>query len=125
MPRPETTARQQRGPKPGRFRKGQSGNPAGRPRGARHKLTVLGEKILEADAAAIMAAVVVSAKGGDPTAMRLCVERLVPVRKGRPVAFSMPRLTTADDRGGCDRACGRTYGGWRTISRGSGCGRRA
>jgi hypothetical protein len=32
------------------FQKGQSGNPAGRPRGTRNKLTVLAESLFEADA---------------------------------------------------------------------------
>ena len=35
--------------------------------------------------------------GGDPTAMRLCIERLIPVRKGRPVVFDLPAIETAAD----------------------------
>ena len=38
-----------------------------------------------------------AAKNGDPTAMRLCVERLVPLRKGRPVVFDMLPVKTAAD----------------------------
>ncbi|HEV7910800.1 MAG TPA: DUF5681 domain-containing protein [Methylocella sp.] len=62
----------------------QSGNPAGRAQGSRTKSTLFAEAILENDREGIMDAVVNAAKNGDPTAMRLCVERLVPLRKGRP-----------------------------------------
>src|ERR1700730_10222968 len=79
------------------FKKGQSGNPAGPARGTRHKITMLAEKLLEDDRDAIVRAVIAAAKGGDPTAMRLCVERLVPLRKGRPVVFDLPAIETAAD----------------------------
>jgi hypothetical protein len=82
------------------FQKGQSGNPAGPAKGTRHKITMLAEKLLEDDRDAIVRAVIAAAKGGDPTAMRLCVERLVPLRKGRPVVFDMPPVKTAADIAG-------------------------
>jgi hypothetical protein len=79
------------------FKKGQSGNPAGRAQGSRSKSTLFAEAILENDREGIMDAVVNAAKNGDPTAMRLCVERLVPLRKGRPVVFDLPAIETAAD----------------------------
>ena len=82
------------------FKKGQSGNPAGPAKGTRHKITMLAEKLLEDDRDAIVRAVIAAAKGGDPTAMRLCVERLVPLRKGRPVVFDLPPVKTAADIAG-------------------------
>jgi Family of unknown function (DUF5681) len=89
---PDKTAPKQRG-----FQKGQSGNPAGRAQGSRTKSTLFAEAILENDREGIMDAVVNAAKNGDPTAMRLCVERLVPLRKGRPVVFDLPAIETAAD----------------------------
>ena len=65
-----------------RFQKGQSGNPSGKPPGTRARVTVLAEKLIEDQHDDIMKAVIERAKGGDPTAMRLCVERLIPARKG-------------------------------------------
>jgi hypothetical protein len=65
----------------GRFQKGLSGNPNGKPKGARARVTQLAEKLLDDDRDAIVRAVIAAAKGGDPTAMRLCIERLVPLRK--------------------------------------------
>jgi hypothetical protein len=61
---------------------------------------MLAEKLLEDDRDDIVRAVIAAAKGGDPTAMRLCVERLVPLRKGRPVVFDLPAVKTAADIAG-------------------------
>ena len=93
----EKSAKNQRG-RP--FQKGQSGNPGGKPPGTRARVTVLAEKLIEDQHDDIMKAVIERAKGGDPTAMRLCVERLVPVRKGRPVTFDLPPVKTAADIAG-------------------------
>ena len=81
----------------GRFQKGMSGNPSGKPKGARARVTQLAEKLLEDDRDDIVRAVIAAAKGGDPTAMRLCVERLIPARKGRPVVFDLPAIETPAD----------------------------
>ena len=37
------------------------------------------------------------AKRGDTTALRLCIERILPPRKGRPVLFHVPRIETVAD----------------------------
>jgi len=37
------------------------------------------------------------AKAGDTTALRLCMERIAPVRKGRPVNVNLPPIATAVD----------------------------
>jgi hypothetical protein len=34
---------------------------------------------------------------GDTTALRLCIERILPARKDRPVSFDMPRIETVAD----------------------------
>jgi hypothetical protein len=34
---------------------------------------------------------------GDTTALRLCLERIYPPRKSRPVALKLPAIETADD----------------------------
>lgn len=73
------------------------GNP-GRPRGARHKTTVAVEKLLDADAKAITRKAIDLAKGGDVTALRLCLERIAPVRRGRIIVVQdMPDVKTASD----------------------------
>lgn len=90
----ENSTGKQRG-KP--FRPGQSGNPSGKPKGARHAVTLMAEKLLEDDAAAIVRAVIDAAKGGDMVAARLVLERIAPPRKGRAVAFDLPHIETAAD----------------------------
>jgi hypothetical protein len=34
---------------------------------------------------------------GDPVALRICMERICPARKDRPVAFALPPINTARD----------------------------
>ena len=83
----ETTAPQQRGrPWP----KGTSGNPAGRPPGARHEALKALDAIGSEGAAEVMKKVVEAAKGGDMRAADILLRRLWPERKGRPVTLDMP-----------------------------------
>lgn len=81
----------------GRFRKGVSGNPAGKPKGARHRATVMLEKLMADDAEEIGRTVITAAKSGDMVAARLVLERLCPVRKGRPVVIDLPKVETVND----------------------------
>ena len=62
------------------FEKGESGNPAGRPRGSRNRATLLMEGLLADDAEAIGRKAIEMAKQGDMAAIRLCMDRLAPVR---------------------------------------------
>ena len=94
----ETAAAKQRRRGRGRpFERGQSGNPAGKPPGARHRITVLAETLMADDAEAVVRAVVAAAKGGDMTAARLILDRISPPRKGCPVSFKLPTVETAGD----------------------------
>jgi hypothetical protein len=79
------------------FQKGQSGNPAGRPRGSRNRSKILFQDRLDADVEEIADKVVALAKAGDIAAIRLCVDRLLPVRKGDPIEFELPPFETAAD----------------------------
>lgn len=90
MPAEKTDRKQ-----PGRpFKKGQSGNPAGKPKGARHKATRAVEALLEGEAEALTRKAVEKALEGDTMALRLCLERLCPPRKDRPLEpIKLPKLT--------------------------------
>jgi len=80
-----------------RFKPGQSGNPAGKPKGARHKTTLAVDALLDGEAENLTRKAVAMALGGDTVAMRLCLDRLAPPRRDRPVPFTLPKLDTAAD----------------------------
>jgi hypothetical protein len=79
------------------FKPGQSGNPHGRPKGARNRATIAAEILLDGEADALTRKAIDLAKQGDTTALRLCIERILPARKDRPVSFDMPRIETVAD----------------------------
>ncbi len=81
----------------GQFKPGQSGNPTGKPRGARHRATVAAEALLDGEAEALTRRAVELALEGDTTALRLCLERVLPPRKGRPINFTLPKMTNTGD----------------------------
>lgn len=93
MPTAKTTKKQSRQG----FRKGKSGNPSGRPQGSRNKATIALEALLEGEGEAITRKAVEKAKAGDMTAIRLCLERLIPIRKDAPISFKLPDMNCADD----------------------------
>ena len=79
------------------WKKGQSGNPAGKKPGTRHKATMLAERLLDGQAEELIQQCVQKALDGDSTAMRLCIERLVPPRKDRPVSLDLPQMKCVED----------------------------
>jgi hypothetical protein len=94
----DNAAAKQRRRGPGRpFRPGQSGNPAGKLKGMRHRATMLAEKLLDGEAEAMIRAIIEKAKQGDMIALRLCLDRIIPPRRDRPVVFKFPSLRSASD----------------------------
>ena len=83
----------------GRFRKGESGNRKGRPNGARNKATEAAELLLDGDgeAEALIRKAVELALEGDAGALRLCLERIIPPRRARPVKLGLPPVRGAAD----------------------------
>jgi hypothetical protein len=53
--------------------------------------------LLDGDTAAITRKAIEKALDGDMAALRLCVERVLPARRDRPVAFELPKIETAAD----------------------------
>jgi len=81
----------------GGFQKGQSGNPAGRPAGSRNKASLAVDALLDGEAEAITRKAIEMAKGGDTVALRLCLDRIAPPRRDRPIPFALPPIETASD----------------------------
>ena len=79
------------------WRPGESGNPGGRAKGSRNRATLAAEALLDGEAAALTRKAVDLALDGDVTALRLCLERILPPRKGRPIAFTLPQVTNSGD----------------------------
>jgi len=73
-----------------------SGNP-GKPKGARHKTTLLAEKLMQDDAENIVNAVLTAARAGDMTAARIVLDRIAPARRDNPVAFPLPKIKRPAD----------------------------
>jgi hypothetical protein len=80
-----------------KFKSGQSGNPSGRPKGTLNKATLVSLALLDGEAEALTRKVVELAKDGNLAALRLCLERLLPPRKDRPIIFTLPQLEGAED----------------------------
>ena len=87
-----------RGKQPGKpWPKGVSGNPAGRPTGSRHKASLAAEALFNGDAEKLTRKAISMALQGDAVAMRLCLERVCPPRRDRPLQFTLPTMKTAAD----------------------------
>jgi hypothetical protein len=83
----------------GRFQKGVSGNPKGKPKGKTAK-TVLAEKLLSKDIDAVIEVIRKAALDGDIAAAKLIVDKLIatPKSTGRMLSgFQLPILRTAED----------------------------
>lgn len=81
----------------GRWPKGVSGNPKGCAKGSRHKVTLAVQALLEGEAEGLTRKAIEAAMGGDMVALRLCMERICPAPKDRPVRMKMPKVESAAD----------------------------
>jgi len=93
-PYDEQSAQKQRG-RP--FEPGQSGNPNGRPKGARNKVTRAIEALIDGQGEAIAAKAVEKALQGDSPMQRALLSTLVPPRRERTVEFELPKIESAAD----------------------------
>ena len=78
------------------WKKGESGNPSGKPLGSRHKVTLAVEKLLDGEGEELTRKAIELALEGDLTALKLCLERICPPRKSRPINIELPNSKTAD-----------------------------
>jgi hypothetical protein len=81
------------------FAPGTSGNPNGRPKGARNKTTVAAEALLEGEAETLTRKLIDIAKEGDVSALRFWLERIFPARRDRVVTVDMPEIASVQDAG--------------------------
>jgi Family of unknown function (DUF5681) len=79
------------------FPKGKSGNPKGRPQGSRNKATIALEALISGEAERVVQTMIDAAKGGDVTAAKALLDRLIPPRKGRSIMVDLPRVESGAD----------------------------
>ena len=77
--------------------KGTSGNPKGPGTGSRNRASLLLDRMAEGEAEAVLASVLAAAKRGDMAAGKVLLDRIWPVRRGRPVRLELPEMRTAAD----------------------------
>jgi hypothetical protein len=82
---------------PGQWRKGQSGNPAGRPLGSRNRASLEMEGLLEGAVPRLTQQAIDRALEGSDNALKLCMQRVLPVMRSRPVAIALPAGATAEE----------------------------
>ena len=70
---------------------------SGRPKGARNRKSLALEALLDGEAEALTRTAIEKAFDGHGLALRLCMERIAPAPKDRPVVFSMPNIKSAKD----------------------------
>src|SRR6266849_6668284 len=90
----DNTAEKQRG-RP--FEPGQSGNPNGRPKGSRNRVSQAVEALIHGKAEALGAKAVDMALNGDASMLRALLSTLVSTRRDRTVEFELPKIETAAD----------------------------
>lgn len=69
----------------------------GRPKGVRHKVSLLAEKLMSDDVEGVVQTVIKAAKNGDMTAARLILERVSPPRKDAAISIDLPDINSMDD----------------------------
>jgi hypothetical protein len=90
---PENTGEKQ----DSRFVKGQSGNPSGRPKGALNHTTRAAIALLDGEIEAVTRKAIELALAGDMQAIKLVLERTIPVRKERPINIELPEINDISD----------------------------
>ena len=79
------------------FKPGQSGNPAGRPKGRRNRSSMAAEALLDGESESLTRRCIDLAMEGDPTALRVCLSRILPVKRERTIELDLPALEGSQD----------------------------
>jgi len=79
------------------FQPGQSGNLGGRPRGSLNKTTMAVQALLDGEAESLTRVAVEKSLAGDLVALKLCLSRILPVKRERTIQLDLPPLEGSQD----------------------------
>lgn len=79
------------------FERGQSGNPAGRPRGARNSSTLLAQALVADATDELVQRFIAEARNGNMPALLLAIKRILPQCRPPPLQFKLPTLESPAD----------------------------
>ena len=80
------------------FQPGVSGNPKGRPKGSCNKATLMAQALFDEKGEAVVSKITdLAVEEGNLTALKICIDRLLPPLKSCPVYFALPEIKTAKD----------------------------
>ena len=82
---------------PNRWKKGQSGNPKGRPAGSRNKASLAVENLFLDEQERLSRRCIKLAMRGNVQALKLALERICPPRKDLPIKVNLPKVKTVED----------------------------
>ncbi|EFL51839.1 conserved hypothetical protein [Solidesulfovibrio fructosivorans JJ]] len=80
-----------------RFEPGQSGNPAGKPKGCRSRATMAAQALIDGKGKEVVEKALDLALAGDGPVLRAILDRLCPVKRDAPVSISLPSMETPAD----------------------------
>lgn len=78
--------------KPWQFKPGQSGNPAGKPKGTLAKATLIAQNLTAGRIKGIVEATITAAEKGDVAAAKIIWDRIWPIPKGEAVNVTLNQL---------------------------------
>ena len=81
----------------GRWKPGESGNLRGNHRGSKHRATLFAQALFDSECQALVKKTIELGLVGDVAALKICMDRLLPPLKSRPLRFKLPELRTVSD----------------------------
>jgi hypothetical protein len=81
----------------GKFSKGRSGNPKGKPKGARNRSSLIAERLFVNEIEDVCKTVIQEAKAGDMQAAKMILDRLLPPRRDNLISIDLPRIESSSD----------------------------
>lgn len=83
--------------KQGKFQKGRSGNPSGRPKGVRNKAVLLVERLFENEIEEVCRQAIELAKKGNIQTIKIVLDRILPPKKETPITMDLPVMKVSSD----------------------------